>query len=156
MRKRQGCFLAGGYAKVNPQIKALGETVLRGRDLQCVRAFYTNVIGLDVLQEFEGITFLKVADGYGGHTQIIGLFQESMPVPFQNAARHHVRVEQTSLHHFAFEIDKTDYTSELKRLEGLGVEVTTAVHPWCHWRSIYVKDPEGNIVELVCYDEIVQ
>ena len=24
-----------------------------------------------------------------------------------------------------------------------------------HWRSIYVKGPEGNIVELVCYDEPV-
>jgi len=141
--------------QVNPRIKALGETVLRVRDLQRVAEFYTTVIGLDVLREFEGITFLRIANGYGGHTQIIGLFHESMPVAFHNAERGQVSIAHTSLHHFAFEIDKTDYEAELERLKGLGAEVTTATHPWCHWRSIYVKDPEGNIVELVCYDETV-
>jgi RNA polymerase sigma-70 factor, ECF subfamily len=36
--------------------------------------------------------------------------------------------------------------------EELGLEVETAEHPWVHWRSLYVTDPEGNQVELVCYD----
>jgi len=117
--------------------------------------FYTTVIGLDVLRKFEGITFLCIANGYGGHTQIIGFFHESMPVPLHNAERDRVSMTQTSLHHFAFEMDKTDYETALQRLKDCGVEVTTATHPWCHWRSIYVQDPEGNMVELVCYDEAV-
>lgn len=141
---------------MNPRIKALGETVLRVRDLQRVTEFYTTVIGLDVLREFKGITFLTISNGYGGHTQIIGLFHESRAVPFANAERSQVRIEHTSLHHFALEIDQADYADELARLQNLGVEVTTAEHPWCHWRSIYVKDPESNIVELVCYDESVR
>lgn len=148
---------------MNPRIRALGETVLRVKDIQTVKDFYTKVIGLDVLREFEGITFLTVADGYGGHTQIIGLFHESMPVPyrsvpapFRNVRREDVRIESTSLHHFALEIDKGDYEYELERLKSLGIEVVTYEHTWCHWRSIYVKDPEGNIVELVCYDESVR
>ncbi|MDN3556836.1 VOC family protein [Halomonas maura] len=141
---------------MNTRIKALGETVLRVQDLQGVTEFYTNVIGLEVLRELEGITFLRIADGYGGHTQIIGLFHESMPVAFQDADRGQVSIARTSLHHFALEIDKADYEAELERLKGCGVEVTTATHQWCHWRSIYVKDPEGNIVELVCYDEAVR
>ncbi len=62
---------------MNPRIRALGETVLRVKDLQRVKRFYTDVIGLDVLREFEGIAFLKVSNGYGGHTQIIGLFRSS-------------------------------------------------------------------------------
>jgi catechol-2,3-dioxygenase len=140
---------------VNPRIKALGETVIRVRDLQRVTEFYTDVIGLDVLRTFDGITFLQVANGYGGHTQIIGLFHESMPVAIKNAERGQVSIVHTSLHHFAFEIDKADYEAEHERLKSLDVEVTTATHPWCHWRSIYVKDPEGNIVELVCHDETV-
>jgi DNA-directed RNA polymerase specialized sigma24 family protein len=37
-------------------------------------------------------------------------------------------------------------------LEALGLEVETAEHPWVHWRSLYVTDPEGNQVELVCDD----
>ncbi|MGH7384499.1 MAG: VOC family protein [Candidatus Rokuibacteriota bacterium] len=130
----------------------MGETVLRVKDLPTVRRFYTETIGLDILREFDGITFLKVSDGYGGHTQIIGLFHESMAVPFPADPREPVRLERTSLHHFALEIDRGDFDAELGRLRSLGVEVTTFEHQWCRWRSLYVRDPEGNILELVCYD----
>ena len=124
------------------------------KDLESVKRFYRDVIGLEVLREFDGVAFLTIGEGYGGHTQIIGLFQESLPAP-GNTLREPVRVEGTSLHHFAMEIDKSDYRAELERLSRLGVELTTYEHLWCHWRSIYVKDPEGNVVELVCYDESV-
>lgn len=141
---------------MNARIRGLGETVLRVKDLPAVRRFYTEVVGLDILQEFDGITFLKVADGYRGHTQIVGLFHESMPVPFTEDPRGPLRIEQTSLHHFALEIDKRDFDAELARLRGLGAEVTTFEHRWCRWRSLYVRDPEGNILELVCYDEAIR
>jgi len=140
---------------MNPRIKAIGETVLRVRDLERVKRFYTDVIGLEILREFEGITFLRVAAGHGGHTQIVGLFEESLPDPF-GERRSSVDATATSLHHFALEIDRSDYESELRRLEDLDAEVTTFEHKWCHWRSIYVKDPEGNVVELVCFDESVR
>jgi catechol-2,3-dioxygenase len=126
------------------------------KDLERVKRFYTDVIGLDVLREFDGIAFLKVSDGYGGHTQIIGLFHESLPVPFRKDAREPVHLEATSLHHFALEIDKNDFDAELARLQDLGVEVTTVEFHWCRWRSLYVHDPEGNILELVCYDEAIE
>ncbi len=140
---------------MNPRIKAIGESVLRVKDLQAAKRFYTEVIGLDILQEFDGITFLRVATGHGGHTQIVGLFQESLPDPF-GKRRGSVDAGTTSLHHFALEIDKGDYEEELRRLTALGAEVTTFEHRWCHWRSIYVRDPEGNVVELVCFDEAVR
>jgi catechol-2,3-dioxygenase len=140
---------------MNPRIKGVGEVVLRVKDLETVKKFYTEVIGLDVLREFDGITFLQVARGHGGHTQIVGLFEAALPDPF-GSRRGPVDQEATSLHHFALEIDKEDYQHELRRLEGLGVEVTTFEHRWCHWRSIYLKDPESNVVELVCFDESVR
>lgn len=140
---------------MNPRIKALGEVVLRVRDLETVKRFYTDVIGLDVLREFDGITFLTVASGHGGHTQIVGLFDAALPDAF-GVRRHPVQPNATSLHHFALEIDADDYRDELRRLRELGVEVTTFEHRWCHWRSIYVKDPEDNVVELVCFDESVR
>lgn len=46
--------------------EALGEVVLWVQDLQRVTEFYTTMIGLEVLREFEGITFLRIANGYGG------------------------------------------------------------------------------------------
>jgi len=30
--------------------------------------------------------------------------------------------------------------------------MTIATHECAHWRSLYVEDPDGNEVELVCYD----
>ena len=83
------------------------------------------------------------------------MFEESQPLPIHQPARTSVNPRATSLHHFAVEIDKADYEQELTRLSRLGLSVTTAVHPWCHWRSIYVLDPEENVVELVCFDEAV-
>src|ERR671929_48370 len=45
-----------------------------------------------------------------------------------------------------------DFAAERARLEAAGLRVETAEHTWVHWRSLYVNDPEGNRVELVCYD----
>lgn len=63
-------------------------------------------------------------------------------------------VEQvhSTVDHLAFTIALADYEAEKRRLEGLGLPVTTATHEWVHWRSLYITDPDGNEVELVCYD----
>jgi catechol 2,3-dioxygenase-like lactoylglutathione lyase family enzyme len=141
---------------VNPRVRGLGETVLRVKDRARMRDFYTRVIGLDVLHEPPGITFLSIAPGVGGHTQILALFDEAMPIPFPAVPRAPVANAGTSLHHFALEIELADYAPELARLRGLGLDVVTAEHRWCQWRSIYVRDPEDNVVELVCFDETVR
>ena len=52
-------------------------------------------------------------------------------------------------------IDLEDYESEKRRLEGLGLDVQATEHAWLHVRSLYFADPEGNLLELVCYDESV-
>ncbi len=140
----------------NPNIRGLGETVLRVKDLARMKEFYARVIGLELMKEFDDIAFFRIADGYGGHTQILGMFAETQPVPIPQTPRQAVAAPATPLHHFAFEIDRAHYDEELARLRGLGLSVTTALHPWCHWRSVYVLDPEDNIVELVCFDGTVR
>jgi catechol 2,3-dioxygenase-like lactoylglutathione lyase family enzyme len=136
--------------RMNPRVKALGETVLRVRDLQAVKRFYVDVIGLDILREFDGIAFLKVSDGYGGHTQIIGLFHEALPVPFPKDPREPVRLEGTSLHHFALEIDEGDFPAELDRFvepqEWLKEPNLISAHS--HWMPQTVR-LEGLGLELV-------
>ena len=37
----------------------------------------------------------------------------------------------------------------LAQLTARGLEPWTAFHEWAGWHSIYVKDPDGNTVELV-------
>ena len=131
-------------------IKTLGELALRVNDLDRMQEFYTSVVGLELMKRFPDVAFFKIAEGYGGHTQILALFDRTKKPGYKGLS-----AAQTTLDHFAFTIALSDYESEKQRLEDLGVQITTAEHKWVHWRSIYFFDPEGNEVELVCYDENV-
>jgi catechol 2,3-dioxygenase-like lactoylglutathione lyase family enzyme len=128
-------------------IKGLGEIAFRVHDLDRMHKFYEKVIGLELLKRFENAAFLKITDGYGGHTQVLALFDRSSQPGYSGLNR-----ETTTLDHIAFEIALADFETEKKRLEQLGLAVTITEHTWVHWRSLYVTDPEGHEVEFVCYD----
>ena len=129
--------------KSHSAVKALGEVALRVNDLQLMKRVYQDGLGLEVFGEVAKLALLMIADGYGGHTQVLGLFDRSV----------RVGQEHTTVDHIAFTIALADFDSEKKRLEALGLKVETENHHWVKWRSLYVRDPEGNLVELVCYDE---
>jgi len=40
-------------------------------------------------------------------------------------------------------------------LQSLGLKVNATVHEWLQVRSLYFPDPEGNLLEFVCYDASV-
>ena len=129
------------------RIKGLGEVSIRVKDLDAMHKFYEEVIGLEVLRREESFVFFKVAEGYGGHTQNLALFETKSPELCE---------EKTTLHHIALNVSLEDFESEKRRLEGLGLKVNATVHEWLHVRSLYFPDPEGNSLEFVCYDESVQ
>jgi len=112
-----------------------------------MQKFYEEVIGLPLLTRASHYAFFKIAEGYGGHTQVLALFDRS-PDPGYLAPN----AASSTIDHIAFQIALADFAAEKKRLEGLGLHVETAEHAWVHWRSLYVTDPEGNLVELVCFD----
>ncbi len=131
-------------------VRALGEIAFRVNNLDAMQQFYEHVIGLPLMAKVSNSAFFKIADGYGGHTQVLALFDRSQSPSYKgtNAAT-------STIDHIAFEIPLADFADELKRLKGLGLQVETAEHAWVHWRSLYVTDPEGNQVELVCYDDSI-
>jgi catechol 2,3-dioxygenase-like lactoylglutathione lyase family enzyme len=133
------------------RIRGLGEIALRVENLDAMQAFYENVIGLTFLKGFDHAVFFKIADGYGGHAQVLALFNRSAEPGYAG-----LNAATTTVDHLAFEIDLGDYDAELARLTALGLPVETATHAWVQWRSIYVRDPEGNQVELVCHDPTIQ
>ena len=135
----------------NPSIKGLGEVALRVADLDAMQEFYEHAIGLALLRRFEKAAFLKIAAGFAGHTQVLALFDRAAEPGYAGLSP-----ALTTVDHLAFEIAREDFDAERKRLEQLGLAVETAEHAWVHWRSLYVRDPEGNQVELVCYDDAVQ
>jgi hypothetical protein len=62
----------------------------------------------------------------------------------------------TTLHHIALNVSLEDFEPERRRLESLGIEVRSTIHEWMHVRSLSFSDPEGNLMEFVCYDESVK
>jgi catechol-2,3-dioxygenase len=136
-------------ARTRP-IQGLGEIALRVANLNAMQRFYQEVIGLEFLRRFDHAVFFKIAEGKFGHTQVLALFDRSADPGYRG-----LDATTTTVDHLAFEIDRKDFDAEKIRLEGLGLAVETAEHGWVHWRSLYVADPEGNQVELVCFDPAV-
>ena len=132
--------------KSNRPVKGLGEVSIRVTDLDKMRKFYEEVIGLEVIGQEDEYVFFKVAEGYGGHTQNLALFEASNTL----------NPQESTLHHIALNVALEDFESEKMRFESLGLKVDATVHEWLHVRSMYFYDPEGNHLEFVAYDETVR
>ena len=136
-------------------VRGLGEIALRVNDLDKMQEFYEKIIGLPVMRRFPKAVFFRVADGVGGHPQALALFDRSEKPSgpaIHRTTPDGVGQERSTLDHVAFEIELAAYESEKARLERHGLSVETTVFEWTGWRSLFVSDPEGNTVELVCYD----
>lgn len=134
------------------RIKGIGEIALRAHDLDAMARFYGEIVGLELIQRWETSVFFRVADGVAGHTQMLVLFAESVEPYSVRQPLVEPRVEASTLHHLALAIARDDFEPERERLEQLGCDVTEAAHAWAQVRSLYVNDPEGNVVERVCFD----
>jgi len=141
--------------KSDRRVKALGEVSIRVKDLDTMHKFYEEVVGLEVLRRDESFVFFKIAEGYGGHTQNLALFEAEERSFLENKSIE-LNPEQTTLHHIALNVALDDFESEKMRLEGLGLKVNATVHEWLHVRSMYFYDPEGNHLEFVAYDDTVR
>ncbi len=141
--------------KSNNPIKGLGEVSIRVKDLDAMGKFYEEVVGLEVLAREENYIFFRIADGYGGHSQNLALFDMN-DLGFLENKISEISPERSSLHHIALNVSLEDLEAERMRLESLGLKVQTTVHEWLHVRSLYFHDPEWNLLELVCYDASVK
>ena len=138
-------------------VKGLGEVALRVRNLDTMQEFYEKIIGLKLLGRYENvIVFFQIAPGYGGHTQSLALFDQSAGGDHALRSYTGLDPEKSALHHLAFTIALSDYEPLKGHLQSLGLQVETSEHAWVHYRSIFIADPEGNVVEFVCYDEKVR
>jgi catechol 2,3-dioxygenase len=130
-------------------IRGLGEIAFRTERLPEMVEFYGTVLGLDRLDDppFEGSAFFRAGEGVAGHTQVLVLFDRADTEGYvpPDAAR-------STVDHVAFGIDREAFDAEAERLEGLGYDLDYAYHDWVEWRSLYLPDPDGNSVELVCHD----
>ena len=122
------------------QARKLGHVVLKVRDAQQAKDFYTRVLGLQVAYEDRqrGMVFLS----FGTEHHELALFQLATGEPPQAA--------QPGVHHIAWQLGSfAELQAAHRELVELGIPVEAAVEHNVT-RSVYFFDPDGNRVELYC------
>ena len=126
-------------------IRGLAEIVLMVNDVERSVAFYRDALGLTVISpDLQGPVFLRVGEHSSGVPQQIVL----VPRP-AGAPDHPVERAFRGVHHIGLEVEEGAFEREWERLQSLGFEVRTGVHPFLPVEAIYLDDPDGNEVELV-------
>jgi len=80
-------------------VRGLGEIAFRVNNLDAMQKFYEEVIGLLLMKRFPNAAFLRIADGYGGHTQVLALFDRSKSPGYRGT-----HAAASTIDHIAFEI----------------------------------------------------
>lgn len=123
------------------RIRGIAEIVLNVHDMEAALGFYRDLLRLPVIGS-PGPVFLEVGPGQAGVPQMLVL----VPMPVGSAAFEGPR----TLHHLALEVDPEAFDDIDAHLRAHGFEPRTGRHPVIPSRTLYVDDPEGNEVEVIC------
>lgn len=125
-------------------VRGLAEVVLWVHDLPAALAFYRDGLRLPVISPPERTNpiFLRAGEGAAGIPALVVLVQLPPDAPPFAVPR--------TLHHLALAVEADAFEAERERLQALGLEVRSGQHPILAARTMYVTDPEGNEVELIC------
>lgn len=122
------------------QPRRLAHIVLNVRDVQASKAFYMRALGLVVAAESKKKDQAFLSFGKEHHD--LGLFQR-VNGPARDA-------RQPGLTHIAWQFDSAaDLEAVLRQLQDAGVPAE-AVRNGGALERVYLRDPDGNRVELYC------
>jgi catechol-2,3-dioxygenase len=126
------------------RVRGVAEIVLWVHDMARALGFYRDVLGLEQISPPERASpvFLRAGPAAVGVPQLIVLVQ--LPADAPPFAR------PRTLHHLALELAPEDFDAEQARLASLGFALRSGQHPIIPSRTLYLDDPEGNEVELIC------
>jgi catechol 2,3-dioxygenase-like lactoylglutathione lyase family enzyme len=120
-------------------VTGVSELVLEVVDLEAAERFYAGVLGLPVVDRWPGREAIWVM---AGDRTRIGLWRPQVGLAGGRGGLHV---------HFAMHIAEADYDAALERLREQGMEVQEIAFEGAG-RSVYVDDPDGNVVELWTWD----
>ena len=142
--------------KPNQSITGITEIALRVRDLDLMRRFYEEVIGLEVMGENKPTDSTALFFAVGAGNSHLALFPEKLTGWYTRDKSPQIDPKLTTLSHFALNIALDDFESEKKRIEQLGIEIVESrTSSWLHCRMFYFYDPEGNLIEFNSHDETI-
>jgi catechol 2,3-dioxygenase-like lactoylglutathione lyase family enzyme len=103
--------------------------------------FYTEVLGMELTYEWQDeITMLR-----SGNTFVAIAHWAKGKAPADQPA--------IAVDHFAFRVERSTYERAPEALRAKGIPIDDeSDHGIC--RSLYFRDPDGHLVELVCYELI--
>src|SRR5262245_6616115 len=126
-------------------VEGILETALYVSDPTATAAFYRRLFGFGTLLESDRLVALDVA----GKNVLLLFRRGSTGEPFDTGGgviAAHAGVPPT---HFAFSIAAEDVEPWKQRLASEGATVESVVN-WPHGaKSIYFRDPDGNLAELI-------
>jgi catechol 2,3-dioxygenase-like lactoylglutathione lyase family enzyme len=134
-------FAVARRAPASPAISTVVETVAYGDDLAAMEAFYTEKLGLVVIgREADRHVFFRA-----GPASVFLVFKAATTLRGDTLPPHGA----TGASHFAFGIAPDAYDAWRRRLTENGVAIEREVTWPLGGKSIYFRDPAGNLGELI-------
>jgi catechol-2,3-dioxygenase len=126
------------------KIKKVVETCIYSSDLQSMKNFYAGILGLSVIQEEQDkLIFLKA-----GKSMLL-IFDPMRTRSNNGSLPVHGAVTPPSCIHFAMEIEEQEYHASKQLLTSNRIVIEKEVNWNSQAKSIYFRDPAGNLVELI-------
>jgi catechol-2,3-dioxygenase len=126
------------------KIKKVIETCIYSSDLESMKKFYVDTLGLSVIQE-EGdkLIFLKA-----GKSMLLIFDPLRTSINNDKLPTHGAMTPPSSVH-FAMEIEEQEYQPCKRLLVLNGIAIEKEVIWNSNTKSLYFRDPAGNLVELI-------
>ena len=125
------------------RIVGLDHVVLRCASFEATKAFYIDVLDCTLERELPELGLHQLRAG--------GALIDLVPIGSKLGGTAPPDPERANMAHFCLRIDNPDWKALAERLRGHGLEFEppdTRYGADGHGLSIYITDPEGNVVEL--------
>jgi catechol 2,3-dioxygenase-like lactoylglutathione lyase family enzyme len=121
-------------------VTGVNELVLEVDDLERAVRFYTEVLGLPLVERWDDRDAAWVM---AGERTRIGLWRPQVGLAGGRGGSHV---------HYALHLPESEYEGAVGRLRSHGQEVQEEVFGPDRGRAVYVTDPDGHVVELWTWD----
>ncbi len=129
-------------------MKRLGFTYIHCNDLQKMKDFYSEVLGLDCIWEDDESLAYQIGD----HQLSIRVHKD-MPTPEKEFAIQEGWTGGTSFRpSWSIECDQDSFKSIARRANEKAVESYYPEHKWVGYWSLPLLDPMNNTIEITCPD----